>query len=127
MKTVIAFLGYALACGILAGVIMVRPAHSHDWYDGDCCHNEDCRPISGIGADGTPWSEITETARGYVWKSTRTGQEYLFREGDHLSAGGSRIRPSRDGFYHGCEASGGLDGYEYHPPAGLCIYVPNMF
>lgn len=108
----------ALAASI--AMILAVTANAHDWYDGDCCNVDDCRPISGVDAQGRAWSEVDQTADGYVWTSAQTGQVYKFRETDRMTTGAPRIRPSRDGFYHGCES-------RYGPPASLCLYVPSMF
>ena len=73
----IAFLGYALACGILAGVIMVRPARSHQaptgWdYPLACCwgpsanRQGDCNQI--------PFQSVRVGAEGF---------EITLRPGDH--------------------------------------------
>lgn len=103
----------------VALLLWSTPTLAHDWYDSDCCDIDDCRPISGVDAQGRPWSEIEQTADGYVWTSSKTGQVYRFRETETMVSGKPRIRPSRDGRYHGCENP--------RPPAALCLYVPQMF
>ena len=29
-------------------VLLARPAHSHSWYDPDCCSDRDCEPVSTV-------------------------------------------------------------------------------
>lgn len=101
-------------------------AFSHDWYDDACCNDLDCRPISGTDASGVQWSEIEQTAEGYRWTSSKTRAVHVFREADRMPSGEPRIRPSRDGRFHGCETEGSY-GLEHAPPFGICLYVPSFF
>ena len=99
----------------IASVIMVGQVKAHDWYDIECCDTLDCRPISGVKADGTPWSEIEDHGSYYIWKT---------ENGTHtMEKADPRIKPSRDGFYHGCEVTGDHAEDVY----ARCIYVPSMF
>lgn len=103
--------------------VVSSPAAAHDWYDNACCNATDCRPISGVKPDGTAWSEVEQTAEGWVWTSSRTGRVWRFAEGgEPRNDGQPKVRPSWDGHHHGCERD--VAGYE---PLGLCLYVPRFF
>ena len=101
-----------------------NPAH---WYDNDCCNMQDCRPISGVHSDGTPWTEIEDRGDVFIWTSSKTGAVY------HIPKGGSKIRASQDSRYHGCENPGGVMGGPYgateaiSPPWWICVYEPVAF
>lgn len=126
LPKIISLMAYLAAIAILAIVIQIRPASSHSWYDQDCCTIDDCRPISGVDGSGQPWSEIEEVAGGYRWTSSKTGASHFIAADDRMANGNPRIRPSRDGHFHGCETNGSY-GPEHSPPVALCLYVPSMF
>lgn len=97
-----------------------NPLDPSHWYDIECCDLDDCKPISGVKPNGEPWSEVTETPDGYRWQSSQSGEVYFFPkivEG----APNKRIRPSRDGFFHGCES---IVGHEDKHWVGHCLYIP---
>ena len=119
----IAFLGYALACAILASVIMVRPARSHQaptgWsYPLSCCSGMDCGEVRG--------SLIEELPAGYrITLSPGDHQMILALTVYEVAYGDPRIKDAPDGVYHVCvgqqfaSASG--------PPTGgrlICFFVP---
>lgn len=91
-------------------------ARSHSWYEPACCDTRDCRQISGVRG-GEPWSEIVDHGDAYVWESSETGKTHIIPKSDE------RIRPSRDGFYHGCE----ITGEHIEDAYPQCIYVPVLF
>ena len=63
-------------------VLLVSPARGHDWYDRDCCSNNDCKPIASC-------SEITEHLNGGAkW------DKYVFQK--------KNVRPSHDSKCHVC-------------------------
>lgn len=76
-------------------------AHSHSWYDLDCCDVDDCKKI--------PFSEVTQTDKGYIWNNG-TGEAKLFPYGSE------ELRHSRDGNYHGCQYK--FSRYK------RCLYIP---
>lgn len=76
------------------------PAHAHSWYDPECCHDRDCRPV--------PDAEIVERADGV----------YIPSSGDLIPYGSSKIRMSPDGKKHLCTVAGAVGS------APLCIYLP---
>lgn len=92
-------------------------ARSNDWYELDCCDTKDCLPISGI-RNGEPWSEIEDHGEYLIWRSSETGMVHKIDRGGDVD-----IRPSRDGFYHGCEVTGEsiVDAFP------RCVYEPVMF
>jgi len=91
---------------ILLGVALYLAAtlisYAHSWYDVWCCNDRDCNVI--------PIEELSFTAEGIVW-SNKQGSE-LFPYGD------SRIKPSQDGDYHGCQLSAEAE-FEKR-----CLYIP---
>ena len=101
---------------IAVGIVWWSKASAHDWYDISCCSGHDCRPISGI-RDGEPWSEIADMGDHYLWQSSQTGETHRI-EKDFRN-----IKPSRDGFYHGCE----LKQIYAQGHRVQCLYVPVMF
>ena len=105
-----------LILGSAAVLTFVERADAHDWYDISCCSGHDCRPISGI-RNGEPWSEIADMGDHYLWQSSQTGETHRI-EKDFRN-----IKPSRDGFYHGCE----LKQVYAQGHRVQCLYVPVMF
>lgn len=116
-------IAFVLAVFLVASMISPVGAQSlhdrHDegdpghWYDLSCCNLRDCRPISGVRDDGTPWSEVRQTDEGYEWHSSLSGKIHK------IPASGWRRKPSRDGRYHGCESP--YDG------SFMCFYEPLFF
>ena len=109
----------ALAVLILGSALVLtfmERAAAHSWYDPACCSSFDCRPISGI-KNGEPWSEISDMGDYYLWKSSQSAATYTIPKSDE------RIKPSQDGFYHGCEVTGDQMTDYY----ARCLYVPVMF
>ncbi len=102
---------------LLAFLIAALPltATAHDWYERDCCDTTDCRPISGV-KDGVPWSEITDMGNHYIWQSRVSNRTYEIPKILNGFAN-PNIRPSRDGFFHGCEPGG---------ETARCIYAPSF-
>jgi hypothetical protein len=117
---IIAILQFAVASLFVAAMAWPSLAGAHEWYDTDCCDTRDCRPISGTNADGTRWSELREVEAGYEWTSSQTGRVYVF---PHSSP---KVRPSRNGEYHGCEIVVG-EGPANGASIGMCIYIPLFF
>ncbi len=83
-----------------------RPARAHDaltgWtYDYSCCSSADCRQVAT--------KAVKEGSEGY----TIVGTGELIRYGD------TRIKRSKDEFYH-CRSVAGLDDSR-----SLCLYVPD--
>lgn len=93
----------ALGC-LVAFVALVNEARAHDWYDRECCSNQDCYPLPGN-------AYLEERANGEYyakWISPLNGQ---LIEGIVRKCG---VRDTRDGRIHGCENF-------YHTPR--CIYI----
>lgn len=91
---------------LIAVLLLAGPAFAHDaptgWaYDTACCSGRDCaQAMSGA---------VRETPRGYELQST--GETVIYRD--------TRIRQSKDEFFHECHVGG-------DPKARLlCLYVPN--
>jgi hypothetical protein len=73
---------------------------AHSWYDPACCSEKDCRPVDDevvIDDDGSPHLEVK--GHGYISKSD------------------PRVRTSKDGQAHICEAPKYEGGVKL-----LCIY-----
>lgn len=91
----------AIAVGVLLAIAVVSAAArvmAHDWYEEDCCSGEDCAPL--------PRDAVVKQVRG-GYAVTLPGREPVVF---------SKIRPSRDRFYHAC--MGPYSGTPY------CLYVP---
>lgn len=74
-------------------IFSLTSAKAHEWYDGYCCSNQDCRPIESC-------SEIQELDEGRLkWNG------YIFRK--------DSIKPSQDSKCHVC----------IHQGNPLCIYI----
>lgn len=112
---IVALLAFFIGLAVFA-IFSPRPAVAHDWYEMSCCDTRDCRPISGI-RNGEPWSEIADMGDYYLWRSSASGLSHKIPKLDE------RVRPSRDGFYHGCEISGDTKPDTW----ARCIYVPVLF
>jgi len=77
--------GLTVASLVIVGLI--GPALAHSWYDWDCCHDQDCRPIA--------MEEVEEIDHGQ-WRhiASNTVIEKV------------NVRPSRDGQFHLCTPHG---------------------
>jgi len=91
----------ALAVILLVFIAGLRLASAHDWYDRDCCHNEDCGPV--------PTEEVEELSDG-DWKHIPTGAVFKKSEG--------RVRPSHDNHFHVC-----IGNAEHNKGRAYCIYI----
>lgn len=93
-----------IALGFLIWVAMKSEAHSHEWYDQECCSDKDCAPVEeikfGTDSDGN----------GIV--SVRTKHGFVEGKLKNIS-----IRPSKDDEYHACLIL-------YHQAVIRCLYVP---
>jgi len=75
---------------------MALPALGHGWYDTDCCHDNDCAPI-------------TKEA----WPQGRDGDSIITtKQGEGRTGPGTRIRPSKDEKDHACIMHGRV----------MCVY-----
>ena|SRR5210317_1010936 len=107
----IAFLFIMVVAGAVRPYEKLLPHFGKDhWYDAQCCNFRDCRPVSDLA---TGYNEVTEVQGGWLWKSSVSGKEHFFPHGSE------KIKPSRDGEYHGCETP------NVHLP--LCLYIPMLF
>ena len=93
----------------LAGGLFLLPAHSltHDWYQKECCLDDDCRPARP--------SEVIPVPDG--WSITSTDQIFP----------AWRARPSQDHQFHVCQW---LNPNTDQPGEILqtrCLYVPTFF
>ena len=93
--------------------LLSSKASSHEWYDIQCCSGNDCRAISGVSDAGVPWTEIEDAGDRYIWHSSKSGKTHEFLKSSES------VKPSRDGFYHGCELP-----FTNRP---MCLYVPLLF
>ena len=96
---------------LVASIMAVVPADAHDWYDRECCQNQQhCEPVM----DGM----VREISSGFIVPS-----------GEKLSFGDSRVRPSHDTSFHWChwqkafpppERGRTQTGFDLT----FCLYVP---
>lgn len=103
----------AAAVALFLSFFGAAAAQSHDWYDHECCHDQDCAPV--------PIRTVEMTATGY---------RITLDVGDHPMIGGpsvivipyadDRVRLSADSNFHLCI----IAGYEGAYP--MCIYVPGV-
>lgn len=89
---IILFIGFALQKA-------TTPANAHSWYDGDCCSDRDCRPISASEVRELAWDRVLDLV---------SGQEVR----------GAQIRQSKDGDWHICNVAGDRKARP------LCVYRP---
>lgn len=103
MKPLKFVIGAAIA-GFLATVIVIAalaPAHSHEWYDRQCCSGQDCEPL--------PDGAVTQVPGGYHVKyKAKLGLDV------DVIVPHNKAKPSQDGRYHGCAT---IDRF-------MCLYVP---
>lgn len=91
-------------------------AHSHSWYDKECCSDQDCAPVLRI--DTHPEGDLMTTIHGTV----------LVRKTENYNK-----RPSKDDNYHVCQRPPGGFGFDYHDdhvgPYNriICIYYPALY
>ncbi len=90
--------------------IWLSPARAHSWYPHECCSDRDCWPM-GPDADARE-PEPRSVPGGYL---THDGHFVAERE----------TRPSRDGRFHVCRATGAPDGDPIRPAGRpACMFVP---
>ena len=132
-------IAFLLALSVVAVSMLTnpRPAYPHEWYENFCCHEKDCRPISGI-KNGIPWSEVEDMGDYYEWRSSTSGKVHIIQKNAQRQkctavAGGNYnydctpddvVRPSRDGFFHGCES---MPEGPANSSTPYCIYAPLGF
>lgn len=48
--------GFLVLVALVAAavVLLAQPAPAHEWYDGACCSDRDCRPVPNGTVRGTP-------------------------------------------------------------------------
>jgi hypothetical protein len=89
-------------CRLAAAVVMLfngAAVSAHDFYDEECCHGQDCRPV--------PCEQIhRDHHNDYVWDDG-TPKALFYK---------SQMRISLDGRCHICVSRGS--------PYGICIYLP---
>ena len=79
-------------------------AHSHEWYDKECCSDKDCAPVEEI--------KFLTDKEGRATVSVKTKHGYAEGQLKHIT-----IRPSKDDEYHACLVV-------YHAAVIRCLYVP---
>lgn len=89
------FIAACLTIILVALIGAATEAKSHEWYEWECCSDEDCAPYDEVNVRVTP-----------------TG--YRLHDGVVLGFHDKRVRPSRDWRYHRCDLGGQLQ----------CLYVP---
>jgi hypothetical protein len=69
---------------VLVGALIAigaSKAKAHSWYDWECCHEQDCKPVD---------QEEVEEIGGGKWLHKPTKQPF------------ESVRPSKDGRFHAC-------------------------
>jgi hypothetical protein len=85
-RVIIVLWAVVVAIGLL--LFWMAPARAHDWYDIDCCSNDDCRPVKPGEV------EVWDDGECIGYRHIETGRLWC--------RGKSRIRPSKDGGDHLC-------------------------
>lgn len=90
-KVIIIYTVFAVL--VIFGLIVfyVRVADAHEWYDGDCCSDHDCKPVR----------------EGVVEDSADGGVDV--KGWGHIGPSESKLRESKDTEDHLCIHSGGFD------------------
>lgn len=99
-----------LLVALIALVLWTRTILAHDWYEGFCCDDRDCRPARS--------GEVVERGGGYWVQSSQQHFKY-----DDTA----RVRYlAPDGQYHVCQymTSGGDFGTGTPVLVTRCLYVP---
>jgi hypothetical protein len=104
---------------LIAGVFAFsNDGEAHNWYDDDCCRDQDCALISG--------DVVVETKGGFL---------VTIKPGEHPNAhqfitgfipyGSRNLRSSRDNGYHACVVVNGEMG---DSPGEIirCLYIPSL-
>lgn len=97
LHTILVILGFLFGFFLLPKIV-----HGHEWYDGDCCSEEDCAPVTKIEKSNDPNTDIMTTRNG----------TYMIRKN-----GGHSVRPSKDSEFHVCA----------NPNRIICVYVPPLY
>jgi len=79
-------------------------AKSHEWYDKECCSDNDCAPVEEI--------KFSTDEQGNDVVAVRTKHGFAEGQLKHIS-----IRPSKDDEYHACIIT-------YHAAFIRCLYAP---
>lgn len=103
------FIAFLIA-SIIIWLIIISPAHAHDWYPDDCCHAADkdgnhgeCHPLASC-------DEVVPTENGLTW------HDYTFSP--------AQVRKSQDNKCHVCASPALGTGDKIVPDATPhCLFV----
>ena len=90
-------------------VLITTPSQAHDWYEWDCCDNDDCRPAKQ--------GEVIEQNGGFS----------IIPTGEHFKYEHDNVRyMAPDGLFHVCQYSTSAGDYQENVPIWVtrCLYVP---
>jgi hypothetical protein len=76
-----------------------RAAKAHSWYDVECCHNDDCKPVA---------YEDVEEVGGGSWRHVPSGTVFTR----------AMVKPSKDRHFHVC-----IGNKSWNKGKPLCIYT----
>ena len=90
-------------------IAIAAPAHSHSWYDKECCNDQDCDEVTST----------IELGNGDLEVTTRFGTAIVPKKFPR--------KPSLDNKEHACMINAGEDGWSTpskYKMILICYYVP---
>lgn len=104
---------FILTLFFIVFIVVSAPAHSHSWYDKECCNDQDCDEVTNT----------VELPNGDLEVTTRFGVALVPKKFPR--------KPSQDNKEHACMIpSYGADGWEMQQEPSkykhfiICYYVP---
>jgi len=98
-------LGAAVLLTFLASMVF-----AHEWYDPECCSDQDCAPI--------PVHAVEQLPDGKYRVTLRPGEHFMV-SGKTFVGSPISVRNSMDGDYHAC-----IVNYEMADATLRCLYKP---
>ncbi len=94
------------ACAVAFAMVLATSAYAHEakagWeYEYSCCSSRDCREVTTAA--------VKEDEKGFTITAT----------GEIIPYGDTRIKRSKDEFFHWCSVAGLADS------RSICLYVPD--
>jgi hypothetical protein len=102
---------FVAAVLILVLITSAWPARAHDWYDRQCCGDNDCRPV--------PCEQISAQNGGFEYRDARDRATYFFTR--------DKMKPSFDENCHVCLHA--VNSWDSHhdqsvKTSPICVYLP---
>lgn len=92
--------------------------YSHEWYDEDCCDDQDCKEMSQWSEDYSVSLDPTGNYYRVIIPEENIDKK-IYIDNSKYPYMQNRVRPSRDSDYHACIIKSPMA-----KPLLRCIYIP---